>query len=240
MTNQNIDDKTESAVQSAVVNDNHPQPTPEKTILRSFSGQVDKGNRFTKNLPNATVGVLALATIGALVYVASGYLKLGAPATPKSIEIAKATISTAPKPSLPASVEASPPAVNTSAPVAPASDAVAVANQDSTDVLALKTRIDEMETELATVQKTNATLLAKLRAFQQAPKQAAAMSTTPSTVTFDVLEIEPKMLKLSADNRFATVTLGGILPGGATFLGYDQSTRLLKTSRGEFPVQATQ
>ena len=61
----------------------------------------------------------------------------------------------------------------------------------------------------------------------------------PDYVTLSILEIKAESILIadvSKPNVKISVTPGAMLPGGATFIGFDPSSRLLKTDQGDFPI----
>lgn len=103
-----------------------------------------------------------------------------------------------------------------------------------------------MEEALDQIAQLKAMLVAKLTpaaaprpAGRTARKPASIASHEPQYVSVSVLDISPDRV-IVADtaqpNVSYAVTAGSTLPGGATFIGFDTASRLMKTDQGDFLI----
>ena len=74
------------------------------------------------------------------------------------------------------------------------------------------------------------------RADAGSSKPKAEPMAKSEMIAVTVVEVSPTALILMTDGRKVTLRIGEKMPGGAVFLGFDQSARKLKTDQGDFTI----
>jgi len=97
---------------------------------------------------------------------------------------------------------------------------------------ALEKTVRQLRAEIKDSNKTIANLESRVTAT---PKPVAAKSA-PSNMTLTIVSIDSNKVEAIFGGKNYVVTTGGLLPGGAAFLGYDASKNMMKTSRGDFLI----
>jgi hypothetical protein len=55
-------------------------------------------------------------------------------------------------------------------------------------------------------------------------------------IAITVVEVSPTLLTLMSEGKKVTLRIGEKMPGGAVFLGFDQTARKLRTDQGDFAI----
>jgi hypothetical protein len=215
------------------------QPT-DKPDQRSFGSQlVKKGgvNLRKFGLAATVVASLAVVTVGGFAI----YPILAAASAPKmTFNAVQSQVAPKAVASVPVAA-ASAPAAGASAQVAAGGPVIPVVSREEearnliqSQFAAMNLRVDQLTEELAS---TKAIVIALRKKTKPAPVAAAEPEQRPDDLlALTVVEINPKTVVVSDSTKQYSVGLGASLPGGATFIGYDPVSRLMKTDRGDFLI----
>ena len=174
----------------------------------------------------------ALSVVACLAVGFGVYKKITAPTAPRMVlekhAAASADKTEVPPAPAPAAV-APPPSTPASATVTPV--AFADGANSCEDVSTLHDEIDRLSEELRTSK-------AKLASLAKKPRGSPVQdNASEEVVAMTILDISTKAVVVVALNQKYTVLPGSLLPGGATFIGYNPSRRLMVTDHGDFPIR---
>lgn len=215
-------------------------------------GNVFSSGPSRKQMLVAGGGVFGIALIGAtILFLAPGKI----PSPPQVVAVLSAPAAPAkPQPDssvTPASSLGQSLASHTSAPLAPVADSAhdtLAAKPSNTPVsptgsLSVEEQIKVLEDRLNNQERMIRKLQTGLKVATAEPTNVAAGSSTNKAQSIDeadinLLSVTPNsaIVRTTSGNT-KTIPVGKKLPGGATFLSYDPSTQILKTSRGSFSVE---
>lgn len=215
----------------------------ERPVLREFGSPSAKSkamtiNRLTKKM--VFVGSLAIVGIGASLAFPLMTAKKAPEFKAVATEFKVAPI----------------PAVVASAPVIAASSPVDIADLDVNAFPVPKTleeahaQIAQMKEKVALLDKNLGEAKEQITDMEQEVEQVKAKAKAKAApkpkhvvadeyVSVSVLDINADRVLVSdasQPNTKITVTAGAQLPGGATFIGFDSESRMMKTDQGDFPI----
>lgn len=225
------------------------KPVPfERPVERPFLSQIPKANKIDWQQHSSKIlGVAAICVLGAGAFLFQN--KFTQPSAPK-IDLTTAPSTSEPSPVVPASAPMAPPALASSEPAAAASAPVHASSAAASDAngeqiiteekggdagLSMNAQVEQLTIEL---QASKDLVVALKKQLHGAPRKVATPQPTPEEFfALTILEINRNAVVVSESGKQSTVEPGALLPGGATFIGFDASSRLMKTDRGDFLIK---
>lgn len=217
----------------------------EKPDLRSFGATAGKGgslrvNKFTKEM----IAAGALIILGVGSYMA--YPVLTSPSAPPINLVSRAAAASTP------AVAASAPSAAASAPgtgdVILTTDAEVVV--EPATLVEAKDQLSKMREKVARLTQELEQSKQQVTDLEQMSEAKSAPKHTPKTkaksapqppvedeyVTLAVLDISVQGVVVSDSVSQYTITPGAQLPGGAIYIGFDATSRVMKTDQGDFVI----
>lgn len=229
-------------MQTALI-ENAPDEQPDQ---RPFGSQVvSKNSGKMQKFARTAAGAGAVFVVGLGGY--AFYAGLSQEAAPKLNLEAARTIQTVAVQVTPVSVPDSPVAVAQTSPEHPAAAEQVPITETSTGAIVevpnqnpqeqIKALTEKLDVLTADLQDTKAEVDSlKKNGRGAAAKLVVTKSKPDEFLALSVLDITAKGVVVSDSSKQYTVGPGAQLPGGATYIGFDPASRLMKTNRGDFLI----
>lgn len=108
-------------------------------------------------------------------------------------------------------------------------------NSSAEQLLALYSRVGELELQVKQMARDlNSTRIANAKDKTAKVKESV---TPEQMIALTILDITPQKVRVSDSVKTYVVDLGASLPGGAVFLAYDETSKVMRTDRGNFVIR---